>query len=93
MENKAIARLLLETADLMEIAAEDPFRIRSYRNGASAVESNPERIEDILKDPNRSVTEIPGIGKGLAAVLQEIAERGSFERRSAQRRASHKGFF
>jgi DNA polymerase (family 10) len=81
MENKDIARLLEETADLMEIAAEDPFRIRSYRNGAAAIENQGERIEDILKDPSRSVTEIPGIGKGLAAVLKEISERGSFERR------------
>ncbi len=81
MENKEIARLLSETADLMEIAAEDPFRIRSYRNGASAIEGLPERIVDILNDPNRKVTEIPGIGKGLAAVLAEVVARGSFERR------------
>jgi DNA polymerase (family 10) len=81
MENKAIARLLEETADLMEIAGEDPFRIRSYRNGASAIESHPERIADIAGDPRRSVTEIAGIGKGLAAVIGEILERGSFERR------------
>ncbi len=33
MENRAIARMLAETADLMEIAGEDSFRIRSYRNG------------------------------------------------------------
>ena len=65
----------------MEIAGEDSFRIRSYRNGASAIENYPERIAGILDQPGRSVTEIPGIGKGLAAVLQEIAARGSFERR------------
>ncbi|MCC6390126.1 MAG: DNA polymerase/3'-5' exonuclease PolX [Bryobacterales bacterium] len=81
MENREIALLLNETADLMEIAAEDGFRIRSYRNGAAAIESYPERIEDILKDPDRKVTDIPGIGKGLAAVLHEISTRGSFERR------------
>src|SRR5437588_334332 len=81
MENKEIARLLFETADLMEIAAEDGFRIRSYRNGATAVEGHPERIEDILNDTARKVTDIPGIGKGLAAVLQEICVRGSCERR------------
>jgi len=81
MENKEIARLLAETADLMEIAAEDSFRIRSYRNGAAVIESYQERIIDILRNPDRKVTDIPGIGKGLAAVLQEIAERGSFERR------------
>ena len=34
MENVEIAKLLAETADLMEIAASDPFRIRSYRNAA-----------------------------------------------------------
>lgn len=81
MENKDIARLLAETADLMEIAGEDSFRIRSFRNAASVIEGYPERIAAILADPDRSVTEIPGIGKGLAAVLAEIAERGSFERR------------
>jgi len=81
MENKEIARILFETADLMEIAAEDGFRIRSYRNGATAVDGHPERIEDILRDPARKVTDIPGIGKGLAAVLQEICTRGSCERR------------
>ena len=81
MENREIARVLWETADLMEIAAEDSFRIRSYRNGATAVEGHPERIEDILRDPERKVTDIPGIGKGLAQVLSEIVAGGSCERR------------
>jgi DNA polymerase (family 10) len=81
LENQEIARVLWETADLMEIAGEDSFRIRSYRNGATAVEGYPERIADILRDPKRNVTEIPGIGKGLAHVLAEIVERGSCERR------------
>ncbi len=81
MENKEIARTLNETADLMEIAGEDGFRIRSYRNGASAIESYPERVADIVKNPDRKVTEIAGIGKGLAAVLADIIERGSCERR------------
>src|SRR5579875_2121031 len=81
MENREIAELLSETADLMEIAGEDPFRIRSYRNAASVIASYPERIADIVCDTARKVTDIPGIGKGLAGVLAEICERGSFERR------------
>ena len=81
MENREIARVLWETADLMEIAAEDSFRIRSYRNGATAIEGYPERAIDILRDPNHKITEIPGIGKGLAAVIEEIVDRGSCERR------------
>ena len=31
MDNKTIANIFYETADLMEVAASDPFRIRSYR--------------------------------------------------------------
>ena len=81
MENAEYARLLAETADLMEIAGEDGFRIRSYRNAAATIEGLPERIDDILKDPTRSVTGVPGIGKGIASALNEIAARGSFERR------------
>ena len=81
MENIQIARLLAETADLMEIAAEDPFRVRSYRNGASAVESSTERLEEVARDRERKLTEISGIGKSLADAIQEIVERGSFERR------------
>jgi DNA polymerase (family 10) len=81
MENKEIAQMLQETADLMEVAAQDGFRIRSYRNAASVIASHPERVQDVVLDPARKVTDIPGIGKGLAAVLAEIAQRGSFERR------------
>ncbi len=81
MENAEIARLLAETADLMEIAGEDPFRVRSYRNAASVLEGYPERIAEIARDPARRLTEIAGIGKGIAAVIEEILTRGSFERR------------
>jgi DNA polymerase (family X) len=82
MDNKEIARILWETGDLMEIAGEDSFRIRSYRNGATAVEGHVESISTILRDPDRKVTDIPGIGKGLAFVLKEIDETGTCERRS-----------
>jgi DNA polymerase (family 10) len=81
MENHYIARLLSETADLMEIAAEDPFPIRAYRNAATVIEGYPESVAEIVRDPARKVTGIPGIGKGLAAALKEILARGSFERR------------
>jgi DNA polymerase (family X) len=83
MDNKDIARILTETADLMEIAAEDGFRIRSYRQAAATIEGYPERLSDIVRDPARPVTSVPGIGKSLAGHLQEIVERGSFDRRDA----------
>jgi len=81
MDNREIARLLSETADLMEIAGEDGFRIRSYRNAAAVLEGYPEQVSAIIKDPSKKVTDIPGIGKGIASALEEIEQRGSFERR------------
>ena len=81
MENRDIAKMLTETADLMEIAAEDGFRIRSYRNAATAIDGYPESVAAIAADPARDVTKIPGVGKGIAFIIQEIVARGSFERR------------
>ncbi len=81
MNNREIARLLGEIADLMEIAGEDSFRIRSYRNGATAIEGHPDGVALMLADPNRKLTGIPGIGKGLALVVEELVSRGSCERR------------
>ncbi len=81
LDNVAIARLLSETADLMEIAEEDGFRIRSYRNAAGVIEGYPEQMTAILGDPSRKLTDIAGIGKGIAAVIGEVVARGSFERR------------
>ncbi|HUJ49546.1 MAG TPA: DNA polymerase/3'-5' exonuclease PolX [Bryobacteraceae bacterium] len=83
MENREIARVLAETADLMEIAAEDGFRIRSYRNAASVIEGYPERVEDILANPERNITEIPGVGKGIAGAIEDILKHGSFDKRDA----------
>jgi DNA polymerase (family 10) len=81
LENRDFARILNEASDLMEIAGEDGFRVRSYRNGASVIESYPERISDILANPERKLTDIGGIGKTIAAVLKEIEAQGSFAKR------------
>src|ERR1700758_2445175 len=71
MDNKAIANLLHETADLLEIDGQDSFRIRSYRNAAQAIENHPQRIADLVSEPKK-ILEIPGIGKGMLNNLQEL---------------------
>jgi DNA polymerase (family X) len=75
MDNKAIAGILYETADLLEIDAADSFRIRSYRNAAEAIEAQPQQISDLISEPKK-VLEIQGIGKGMLANLQEIFKEG-----------------
>ena len=75
MDNKAIANILFETADLLEIDGQDSFRIRSYRNAAQAIENHSHQIKDIISDPKK-VLAIPGIGKGMLTNLQEIFSTG-----------------
>ncbi|HEU5453321.1 MAG TPA: DNA polymerase/3'-5' exonuclease PolX [Terriglobales bacterium] len=78
MDNKTIADVLYETADLMEINGDDPFRIRSYRRAAEAIEGLPQQIAEIVNDPKK-LLEIPGIGKGMSANLQEMFKEGKLK--------------
>src|SRR5713101_4737612 len=75
MDNKSIANILYETADLLEIDGQDSFRIRSYRNAAQAVENHTEQIKDIIGEPKK-VLAIAGIGKGMLINLQELFKDG-----------------
>ncbi len=75
MDNKSIAGILYETADLMEIDGQDSFRIRSYRNAAESIEALPQQIADLIGEP-KQVLAIPGIGKGMLTNLQEMFHEG-----------------
>jgi DNA polymerase (family 10) len=80
MDNKTMARVLAETADLLEIDGADSFRIRSYRRAAEAAEQTTVDLTEAAADTAR-LMEIDGIGKGMAAKLQAIAQTGSLEQR------------
>jgi DNA polymerase (family X) len=75
MDNKAIANILYETADLLEIDGQDSFRIRSYRNAAQAIENHSQQIKDMIGEP-KQVLAISGIGKGMLTNLQELFATG-----------------
>src|SRR5207248_2857490 len=76
-DNKTLANIFYETADLMEIRGDDPFRIRSYRRAAEAIEGLPTRIADIAAE-TKKLLEIPGIGKSMAGNIQQILKEGNF---------------
>jgi DNA polymerase (family X) len=75
MDNKAIAGILYETADLLEIDGADSFRIRSYRNAAEAIEAQTQQIAELIDEPKK-VLAIPGIGKGMLLNMQEMFKEG-----------------
>jgi DNA polymerase (family X) len=74
VENVAIARVLGEIADLLELKDENPFKIRAYRNGAQVVKETGDRIADLSDADLRG---LPGIGKDLAGRIREICATGS----------------
>jgi DNA polymerase (family 10) len=77
MDNKHIARLLRETAQLLEIDGAIIGRYRSYEKAAELIDGLPESIEEMVKDPKK-LKELPGIGDGMAAHLGEIVETGDY---------------
>jgi DNA polymerase (family 10) len=76
MDNISIARLLDETAALLEIDAADPFRIRSYRRAAEAVEQQTTQLSTLADDPKQLLA-IAGIGKSMVANIQAILTTGT----------------
>ena len=72
-DNKAVARTLLEIADLLELKGDNPFKIRAYRNGADIVSHAAEAVASLDEAALRGWN---GIGKDLAGRIREIALTG-----------------
>jgi len=80
MDNDAIARRFHRLAALMEVRGDDPFRLRSYRNAAEAIEVWPTPLKDIAeKEGLAGLQEIPGVGKAIAGKVIELLTKGTFD--------------
>ncbi|MGQ0734598.1 MAG: DNA polymerase/3'-5' exonuclease PolX [Acidobacteriota bacterium] len=74
LDNAAIARVLADIADLLELRGDNPFKIRAYRNAADAVATSPDLVGELGDERLRAW---PGIGKDLSARIREIATQGT----------------
>lgn len=80
MDNEVIARRFYRLAALMELRGDDPFRWRSYRNAAEAIEVWPTPLKDIAEQEGvAGLQTIPGVGKAIAGKVIELLQRGSFD--------------
>src|SRR5467141_2048636 len=77
MDNKQIARILRETAQLLEIDGAIIGRYRSYEKAAELLDGLPESIEQLVKEPEK-LKELPGIGDRMVEHLQEIVKTGDY---------------
>jgi DNA polymerase (family X) len=80
MDNKQIARILRDTAQLLEIDGAIIGRYRSYEKAAELIDSLPESIEQLVKEPEK-LKELPGIGDRMAEHLEEIVKTGGYSLR------------
>lgn len=74
--NADISRALEAIASLMELDEAKPFRVRAYRSGSEEIMAHPEPIAEWVAE-GRDLTELQGIGKGIAAKVGEIVEVGA----------------
>ncbi len=77
VDKVAVARALRELGMLLEVQGENPFKVRAYENGARALEELPGGLDEVIAAG--TLTEIPGIGKALAAKIEELARTGRLE--------------
>jgi DNA polymerase (family X) len=69
-----IAADLRAIARLLTVKGENPFRAQAYERGANALENLEGDLDALIK--SRRLREIPGVGSGLAAVIEEIYTAG-----------------
>lgn len=79
MNNREIAAVFEQLADLLEFQGANPFRIRSYRSGARKIADLSEPLGSIVADPDRQLTDLDGIGKTLAEKTEELLTTGKLK--------------
>jgi len=77
MTRQDAADLLRKYAVLLELLGEDSFRARAFENAARNLEAQSESLETLIAE--NKLASIKGIGKGVAAAISRISERGTFD--------------
>ncbi len=80
MENREVAKILRETAQLLEIDGAIIGRYRSYEKAAELLYNIHERVEDLAED-DKKLRELPGIGENMAEHIREILKTGDYSLR------------
>jgi DNA polymerase (family 10) len=74
MDNLAIARALVDLADLHELGGTLPFKVRAFRSAARAIEGFGGSIAELAKKDELS--EVRGVGDGVARRIKELLDTG-----------------
>ncbi|HKE09187.1 MAG TPA: DNA polymerase/3'-5' exonuclease PolX [Candidatus Acidoferrum sp.] len=80
MDNKQIAKILRDTASLLQIDGAIIGRYRSYEKAAELIDSLTESVAQLVQTPEK-LEELPGIGERMVEHLTEIVETGDYSLR------------
>jgi DNA polymerase (family 10) len=76
MENRGVAKILRETAQLLEVDGAQIGRYRSYERAAQQVEALPEPVAQVHAEGR--LQEVPGIGERMEKHIGEILRTGKY---------------
>jgi len=72
MDRKSAAKTLREIGRLLEVAGENPFRVRAYVGASRVVETVHGDLGELVS--SGKILDLKGVGKGTAAVLEELGQ-------------------
>lgn len=78
VQNADIAAMFDQTADLLELKGDNPFRVRAYRRAARTLAALPQSVRSMVRE-GRDLAELPTIGEDLAGKIRDILRTGRFE--------------
>lgn len=81
LDNRQIAEQLFQLADLLEISGGNSFRVSAFRRAAGTIEHLPEPVNEHIAAG--TLTDLPGIGQGIASIIVEIMTTGSCAEKEA----------
>ena len=77
MNNKEIARVFQDIADLLEKKKENWFKIRAYRKAADSIGSLTVELEQLVAEDR--LKEIPGVGQAITKKITELVNTGKLD--------------
>ncbi|MFC2060489.1 helix-hairpin-helix domain-containing protein [Chloroflexota bacterium] len=77
MNNKEVAKVFADIADLLELKGENPFKIRAYRRVVRSIEHLPVEVEQLVREDR--LREVPGVGEAINQKITELVNTGRLE--------------
>ena len=77
MNNKQIARVFEDIADLLELKGENPFKIRAYQKVMRSIGELAVEVEQLVREDR--LKEVPGVGEAITKKLTEMITTGKLD--------------